>query len=247
MVTIIIYKRHRSAMMCYNRGDIVFEESIWRGGIINALICSPHADPPKFCFGFLRSHKHSNVLMGTIQYGWWSHVCHLPVHILQSLQLAFQRPTYKHSWWLIWRSATPTYDGSDIHVQTVTCTTCCWLCQIFSSCLDCAVGLCMHAATCTAVLALLQQACACNHAWWLPSPRPSFAFSQLTDVTQSIFLHFCNAKQYLFTLFFGLQFGEKQQHCTYRSRAVSAWAVWYNTVAVARDACQHTCANKGKQ
>ena len=104
-------------------------------------------------------------------------------------------------------------------VQTYTCRLCCWLCQIFSSCLDCAVGLCMHAATCTAVLALLQQACACNHAWWLPSPRPSFAFSQLTDVTQSIFLHFCNAKQYLFTFFFGLQFWEKQQHCTYRSRA----------------------------
>ena len=55
---------HISALMCYIRGDIVFEKSI-HNGIIIALICSPHADPPALCFGFLRSQKHS-IVLGTI-------------------------------------------------------------------------------------------------------------------------------------------------------------------------------------
>ena len=53
--------------MCYIRGDIACEKSI-HSGIIIALICSPHADPPALGFGFLRSQKHSIALMGTMQY-----------------------------------------------------------------------------------------------------------------------------------------------------------------------------------
>ena len=53
--------------MCCIRGDIAFEKSI-HSSIIIALICSPHDDPPALRFGFLRSQKHSIVLMGTMQY-----------------------------------------------------------------------------------------------------------------------------------------------------------------------------------